>query len=55
MKNHVWIVEILDCGEWLPCEFMGITKKRAMDRKREFFSAFPYDKFRIVKYEAVSK
>jgi len=50
MKNYVWVIEVLNNKEWLPCSACGISKDSAKTRMKEWKKNNPCDKFRICKY-----
>jgi len=53
---HIWIIEILDKGKWLPTIGCGLTKKDAeMFKRAEWERTCPDDKYRVEKYERVKK
>jgi hypothetical protein len=53
--NHVWVIEMLVNGKWLPCDSCRLTKKWAIQWMKEAFEERDTDdeKYRVVKYEAV--
>jgi len=53
MKNHVWVIEMLVNGKWLPCDTCRLTKRWAILWMKDAWIMSDTDsKYRVRKYEA---
>ena len=47
---HIWVVEILENGKWLPTTGVASSMREARDEKDWWVTTNPQDKYRIKKY-----
>ena len=52
--NHVWVIEMLVKGKWLPCSECAFTRKEAERIKKSYWQEDnPDNEYRVWKYQAV--
>jgi len=51
--NHVWVIEMLVKGKWLPCDSCRLTKKWAVEWMNRHWITDTDDKYRVRKYVAM--
>ena len=48
--NHVWIIEMLENGKWVPCAAAHLARFEATNDLHNWIMDNPHDRFRAVKY-----